>query len=67
MVLQVGHVGAMAFQHLHGLQGGWKLPGSTEVVAVQVQRVRQAEVIDDLARLRHDLGRASPCCSLRPA
>ena len=55
--LQVGHVGAVAFEHLHGFERGGDVARRAEVVAVQVQRVRQAQLIDDLGQAGDDLRR----------
>ena len=46
--LQVRQVRAVPFQHLHRLERGGDVAGHAEVVAVQVQRVRQPELVDDL-------------------
>ena len=45
VVLQVGQVRAVALQHLHRLQRGGEVARRAEVVAVQVQRVRQAQLV----------------------
>ena len=55
--LQVRHVGPMAFQHLHRLERGRDVAGRAEVVAVQVQRMRQPQVVDDLRQAGDDLRR----------
>ena len=46
--LQVRHVGAAPFQHLHRLERRGDVARDAEVVAVQVQRMRQAQLVDDL-------------------
>ena len=49
VVLQVGQVGPVAFEHLHRFQRRRDVARRAEVVAVQVQRVRQAQFVDDAA------------------
>ena len=56
MELQVGHVGPVAFQHFHSFQGGGDVARGAQVVAVQVQRVRQAHLIDHPGQAGNDRG-----------
>ena len=48
--LQVRHVRPVAFQDLHGFERGGDVARGAEVVAVQMQRMRQAQFVDDSAR-----------------
>ena len=56
VVLEVRHVGAVALQHLHRFEGGGVVARRAEVVAVQVNRVRQRELVRDVGERLDDLG-----------
>ena len=53
----MGQMGAVALQDLHRLQRRLEVAGRAQVVAVQVQRVRQAQVVHDAGQGRDDLRR----------
>src|SRR5439155_19550043 len=55
--LDVRQMGAAAFEGLHGAERGGPVPGQAEVVAVDVDRMRQAEVHDGLGEVPDDLPR----------
>ena len=44
--LNMGQVAPMSFQGLHGLQGGLPISRQTEVVPMNVDRVRQTQSVD---------------------
>ena len=55
MKLQVRQVRPPPFQHLHRLDRRGDVAGDAEVVAVQVQRMRQLQVVHDLREAGNDL------------
>jgi len=57
MVLEVGQVRPLALQDLHGFQRGRVIARRAQVIAVQVQRVRQTQLVDDCGKGLDDLGR----------
>ena len=57
MKLQVREVRAMALQHPHRFDRRGDVARHAEVVLMQVHRMRQSELIDDLRELRDDLRR----------
>ena len=50
-------MGPVALQDLHRLERRGDVAGHAQVVAVQVQRVRQAQLVDDAGQARDDLRR----------
>ena len=57
MELQVREVSAVPLQHLHRLDRRADVARRAEVVLMQVHRMRQPELVDDLRELRDDLRR----------
>ena len=54
MILQVRNMSPVSFQTLHRLECRGDIAGSTEIVAVQMQRMRQPQIVDDLGQPGHD-------------
>ena len=60
MELQMREVRSMALQHLHRLDRRLEVAGDAEVVAVQVDRMRQMEIVGDGREVRDDHRRRHP-------
>ena len=55
--LQVRQVRAVPFQDLHGFERGRDVARDAEVVAVEVERMRQPQLVDDPREAGDDLRR----------